>query len=129
MPRAHLSVLGPKGISVASTSVPLWQLLGTAGQIEPFTAALRDPPKSELAVKATVKKKRMNLGDFQWPPRGRRRAGGLATAPVQLKPATLEVQAEPWSLAAVETARSFWGSSDLQVPVALCASSQEGMYR
>lgn len=85
--------------------------------------------QKELAVKATVKKKRMNLEDFQWSPRGRRRAGGLATAPVQLKPATLEVQAEPWSLAAVETARSFWGSSDLQVPAALCASSQEGTYR
>lgn len=29
------SVLGPKGISVASTSVPLWQLLGTAGRYSP----------------------------------------------------------------------------------------------
>ena len=40
--------------------------------------------------------------------------------------ATLEVQAESWSLAAVETARSFWDSSDLPVPAAVCASSQGG---
>lgn len=110
--------------------MPLRQLLGTAGQTEPLTAALRDLPESELAVNVTVKKTRMNLGDFRWSPRGRspdcprrcpeetrRRAGrGPATAPVQLKPATLDGQ----KLLGLVTCRS----QQLCVPAA-----KEGTYR
>ena len=119
--------------------MPLRQLLGTAGQTEPLTAALRDLPESELAVNVTVKKTRMNLGDFRWSPRGRspdcprrcpeetrRRAGrGPATVPVQLKPATLEVQAEPWSLAAVETRRRA-GRGPATAPVQLKPATLDG---
>lgn len=122
MPRARLSVLSPAGISGAGTRVPRRQLIGTAGQTEPLSAAPRDLPASEPAVNTTEKETNSGSREISGVTQGaetradgqaqKKRLEGRGYRPQpqsRLEPATLEVQAGPRSPAAVETAEKLLG--------------------